>query len=123
MTKRSDITDKPSTEESYYKGSGKNEVLPMDMSKKAATDYIKMAVYTFKLKGMAKGQQRFTSATRDNMIENLSKLRMMCCQADSGKRGEGVDWDEWEFVLSHIAVGTMCLWLSGKLDMIEVDEL
>lgn len=46
----------------------------------------------------------------------------MACQHDVGQRGEGIDWNQLEFVLSHIAVGAMCMWLAGKLEDVEVDE-
>lgn len=115
--------EKPkSTVEEYYESHGKDEVLPFDLTKRAASDYIKTAVHMFSVKGMAKGQQTFTESDREHLIENLAKLRMMCCQPDSGKSGHGVDWDEWEFVLSHIAVEAMAMWLAGKLDELEVDD-
>lgn len=98
------------------------EVLPRDMACKASSDYVKLAVSLFDWKSMGKGQQRFTESTKEHLIENLAKLRMLCCQHDAGQRGNGVNWDEWEFILSHIAVAAMAMWLAGKLDELEVDD-
>lgn len=108
--------------EKYWESHGKDEVLPFDLTKQAASDYIKTAIFMFSKKGMAKGHQKFTASTRDDLIENLSRLRMICCQPDSGQRGNGVDWDEWEFVLSRISAGAMAMWLAGKIDELEVDD-
>lgn len=110
------------TTEKHYQKVGQYERLPRDMAKRAATDYVKIAVHMFQNFGVAKGQQKFTEFNRENLIENLAKLRMLMTQADAGQRGEGVNQEELEFIQSHIVVETMCMWLAGKLDMVEVDE-
>lgn len=90
--------------------------------KQAADDYEKQAVAFLELKGLARGKHKFSAETKGCMIDALERIRTMCTQMDSGQRKKGIDASkEWDMANSMVVVGAMQLYLSGKLEQIEVD--
>ena len=91
--------------------------------KQAADDYEKQAIAFLELKGLARGKHKFSEETKGCMIDALERIRTMCTQMDSGQRKKGIDVSkEWDMANSMVVVGAMQLYLSGKLDKINLDE-
>ena len=91
--------------------------------KQAADDYEKQAIAFLELKGLARGKHKFSAETKGCMIDALERIRTMCTQMDSGQRKKGIDAsNEWDMANSMVVVGAMQLYLSGKLEEINLDE-
>lgn len=90
--------------------------------KQAANDYEKQAIAFLELKGLARCKHKFSAETKGCMIDALERIRTMCTQMDAGQRKKGIDASkEWDMANSMVVVGAMQLYLSGKLEEIEVD--